>query len=173
MGGHDKEGRERLCRYLARPALAGRRLRALADGRVVLELKTAWSDGTASLTFTAVELVERLAALVPRPGTHHVLYHGVLAGRSAWRSEVVPSPPTGVPSEDVSSLTVSRSRRNAHYKTWAALLYRVFGVAGWRCPQCGGPMRLRAHAGALPASRVLEGLARSARGPPAERVGMA
>jgi hypothetical protein len=145
-------------------------LQELPDGRVGLQLKTSWSDGTAALTFTPVELVERLAALVPQPGAHQVLYHGVLAGRSAWRSEVVPDPPVTVSSEDVSSLTPTRSRASAHYKTWAALLFRVFGVAGWRCPQCGGAMRLRAHAGVLSTKRILEGLERSARGPPAGQV---
>lgn len=56
-----------------------------------MELKTPWSDGTASLTFTAEELVERLAALVPQPSCDLVLYHGVLAGRHGWRSEVIPA----------------------------------------------------------------------------------
>jgi hypothetical protein len=114
--------------------------------------------------------VERLAALVPQPGSHLVLYHGVLAGRHAWRSEVVPDPPHTVLQEDDSALTRSRVPASSHYKTWAALLFRVFGVAGWRCPQCGGPMRLRAHAGVLSTERILEGLARSARGPPGGQV---
>ena len=170
VGGRDAEGRERLCRYLARPALARPRLKELPDGRVLLELKTPWSDGTASLTFTAEELVERLAALVPQPGSHLVLYHGVLAGRHAWRSEVVPEPPQTVAQEDESALTRRRIPASSHYKTWAALLYRVFGNAGWRCPQCGGPMRLRAHAGGLSTERILEGLERSARGPPGGQV---
>jgi hypothetical protein len=55
----------------------------------------------------AEELVERLAALVPQPGSHLVLYHGVLAGRHAWRSEVVPEPPQTVAQEDESALTRS------------------------------------------------------------------
>ena len=36
---------EQLYRYLLRPAVAQDRLRLLADGRVVLTLKTAWADG--------------------------------------------------------------------------------------------------------------------------------
>jgi len=166
VGSRDAEGRERLCRYLARPALARPRLKELPDGGALLELKTPWSDGTASLTFTPEELVERLAALVPQPRSHVVLYHGVLAGRSSWRSEVVPDPPQTVSQEDASPLTSSRVAASSHYKTWAALLFRVFGVAGWRCPQCGGAMRLRAHSGGQSTERILEGLERSARGPP-------
>jgi hypothetical protein len=132
VGGRDAEGRERLCRYLARPALARPRLGELPDGRVWLELKTPWSDGTASLTFTAEELVERLAALVPQPGSHLVLYHGVLAGRHAWRSEVVPEPPQTVAQEDESALTRSGVSASSHYKTWAALLHPSSGASRTR-----------------------------------------
>jgi hypothetical protein len=40
--------------------------------------------------FEPVELLERLAALVPRPRINLVLYHGVLGPRAAWRAAVVP-----------------------------------------------------------------------------------
>jgi hypothetical protein len=33
----------------------------------MLELKTAWSDGTSHLVFAPLDLLARLAALVPRP----------------------------------------------------------------------------------------------------------
>ena len=36
-----------------------------ADGQVRLELRRPWSDGTTDLLFDPVELLERLAALVP------------------------------------------------------------------------------------------------------------
>ena len=38
--------RERLCRYLLRPPLAKGRLTETLEGKVALELKTPWSDGT-------------------------------------------------------------------------------------------------------------------------------
>ena len=43
---------------------------------------------------TPLELLARLAALVPPPRYPLVRYHGVLAPHSAWRSEIVPRPPT-------------------------------------------------------------------------------
>jgi len=58
---------EQLCRYLLRPAVAQDRLRLLADGRVVLTLKSAWTDGTRRLLFEPLTLLEKLAALIPRP----------------------------------------------------------------------------------------------------------
>jgi hypothetical protein len=62
----DRTRLEQLCRYLLRPAVAQDRLRLLSDGRVLLTLKTAWTDGTRSLLFEPLELLEKLAALTPR-----------------------------------------------------------------------------------------------------------
>ena len=43
------------------------------------------------MVFTPMELIEKLAALVPAPRVNLVRYHGVLAPRSAWRAAVVPA----------------------------------------------------------------------------------
>jgi len=52
-------------------------------------LKTPWRDGTTHLCFEPVTLLERLAALTPRPRINVVLYHGVLAPRAKWRASAV------------------------------------------------------------------------------------
>jgi hypothetical protein len=80
---------EHLCRYLLRPPLAQDRLRLRADGRVLVELKTVRRDGTAHFRFEPIEFLEKLAALIPRPAVNLLLYHGVLAPRARWRSQVV------------------------------------------------------------------------------------
>jgi hypothetical protein len=67
VSGNDRAGLERLCRYGLRPPLAQERLRRRGDGRVVVELKTAWHDGTTELVFEPVEFLERLAVITPRP----------------------------------------------------------------------------------------------------------
>jgi hypothetical protein len=46
MSALDREGRERLCKYLLRPPLSDDRLSLREDGRVALQLKTPWRDGT-------------------------------------------------------------------------------------------------------------------------------
>jgi hypothetical protein len=61
VGANDRAGLERLCRYLLRPPFAQGRLRLQADGRVGLELKRAWHDGTRELVFEPLEFLERLA----------------------------------------------------------------------------------------------------------------
>src|SRR5438067_1404724 len=85
----DREGLERLCRYVLRPPVAQDRLELTGDGRVLVLLKGEWSDGTTHLLFEPVELLEKLAALTPRPRINLVLYHGVLAPHARWRARAV------------------------------------------------------------------------------------
>jgi len=75
----DHDGRERLCRHLARPAIASERLALAEDGHVVYRLRRHWKDGTRSVVFAPLDFIARLAALVPRPRVHLLTYHGVLA----------------------------------------------------------------------------------------------
>ena len=70
--------------------MAQERLSLTGTGQVVLQLRHRWRDGTTQLLFDPVELLERLAVLVPRPRVNLILHHGVLAARAAWRSQVVP-----------------------------------------------------------------------------------
>ena len=58
---------ERLCRYAARPPLAVECLARLADGRLTYRLKTPWRNGMTLVIFDPLELLEKLAALVPVP----------------------------------------------------------------------------------------------------------
>ena len=51
-GLRDAGGRERLRRYLARPALARTRLEETPGGRIRVTFKRPWADGTAGVTFT-------------------------------------------------------------------------------------------------------------------------
>jgi hypothetical protein len=86
----DRNRLERLCRYVARPPVASERLSQQPDGRLVYQLRRRWRDGTTHMVFEPLEFMEKLAALVPRPRSHMVRYHGVLAPRSRWRDLVVP-----------------------------------------------------------------------------------
>ena len=52
-------------------------------------------------------LIARLAALVPRPKTHMLTYHGMLATAAEWRDWIVPAQPRSLHSAPV--LTPARS----------------------------------------------------------------
>jgi hypothetical protein len=61
--------------------------------QVVLQLKSAFKDGTTHIVMSPLEFMQRLAALVPRPRLHLIRFHGVLAPNAKLRREIVPSPP--------------------------------------------------------------------------------
>jgi hypothetical protein len=71
--GRDRARLERVCRYALRPPVAHDRIRLTDQGQVLLELRHRWADGTRHLLFDPVELLERLAALTPRPRINLVL----------------------------------------------------------------------------------------------------
>jgi hypothetical protein len=163
----DRDGQQRLFRYVLRPPLAKGRLERRADGALELRFKHPWSDGTTGIVLAEDELVQRLAALVPPPRKHQVVALGVYANRSSWRSRVVPGKrrPSTAPRLSRKPPTSADSR----WVPWAELLHRVFGVNGFACPSCGGTMQIRAVVLGPVTGRILAGLARSARAPPFER----
>ena len=76
---HQRDKRERLCRYIACPPVATPRLSLSSTGKVVYTLKTPYRDGTTQVAFEPVDFIARLAALVPKPRVNLTRYHGVLA----------------------------------------------------------------------------------------------
>jgi hypothetical protein len=162
--GRDRARLERVCRYALRPPVAHDRIRLTDQGQVLLELRHRWADGTTQLHPTAhntrggdpglrfdpVELLERLAALTPRPRINLLLYYGVLAARSAWRSrlggpQAAPGPrqtgaePVAGPGAAVAA---TRSPRGPSNLLWAQLMQRSFGFDVLACARCGGRLRL-------------------------------
>ena len=51
-----------------------------------------WTDGTTGIRLSPLELLEKLAALVPLPHVHLVRYGGCLASHSCLRGSVIPTP---------------------------------------------------------------------------------
>ena len=171
----DREGRERLCKYLLRPPVSDDRLSLRQDGRVALQLKTPWRDGTVALLFTPEQFVARLAALIPRPGKNLVRYHGVLAPNARDRADIVPAARPAGEAAGASPRALAAPEpapaqpkaRTGRYLLWHELLRRVFEIDVLECPNCGGRLRLlcTVHEG-ISARRDLQGA--SAQAPPAE-----
>ncbi len=93
---HERDKLERLCRYVSRGPIALERLSVDGDGLVVYALKHPFRNGTTHVCctwmyecrarqdagsglFEPLDFIARLAALVPRPRTHLVRYHGLFA----------------------------------------------------------------------------------------------
>ncbi len=79
---------ERLCRYIARPAVSTKRLSLTRNGQVRYELKTPYSDGTTHVIFEPLEFIRHI--LVPNPcgttrgsGARNLQFDMPPAGRDA------------------------------------------------------------------------------------------
>jgi hypothetical protein len=151
VSANDRAGVERLCRYVLRPPFAQERLRLRGDGRVALELKRAWHDGTRELVFEPLEFLEQLAAMTPRPETNLLICHGVLAPRARWRARVIVHG-RRVPESTASMAPLAGGPDGPGVKaatprawSWAAMMHRAFGIDVLACAHCGGRLRLIAR----------------------------
>ena len=129
----ERDKLEKLCRYIARPAVSEERLKQLPSGDIVLKLKTKYSDGTSHLLFSA---------LVPPPRIHLTRFFGCLAPHAKLRSLIVPKkeePQTQANAESVE--TTEKSKRSKR-RTWAELLARVFDIDVKKCSHCGGELKI-------------------------------
>src|SRR4029450_12023110 len=89
---HRRDPLEHLLRSMARGAgaLGGRPQDA--NGHLVSTFTHPWSDGTTGMRLSPMELLEKLAALVPLPRVHLVRYGGCLAPHSSLRGAIIPTP---------------------------------------------------------------------------------
>ena len=115
----------------------------MENGTLSYELKRRWSDGTSHVLFEPLELLEKLVALIPRPWTHLVRYHGVFAPHARLRSSVVPRrPDQGDSAHDGQAPTQPPGGKRRRVLPWAELMKRVFMVDVLACPRCGSSMSI-------------------------------
>jgi hypothetical protein len=143
----DRARLEQLCRYLLRPPVAQERLRRMGDDRILLTLKTPWANGTRQLMFAPMKLLEKLAALTPRPRINLILYHGVLAPNARWRARVVaygalPGTAATAPNPGGDSDDDAASPTPPRHWAWPNLMRRAFDIDVLACPRCGGRLLL-------------------------------
>jgi hypothetical protein len=105
------------------------RLDINADGDLLYTFTRPWPDGTTGIKFSPLELIEKLAALVPLPRQHQVRYGGGLAPHSHLRAAIIPTPrQQGADEPEGSTASANWS--------WARLLKRVFAIDMEHCPAC-------------------------------------
>ena len=132
---------ERLCRYIARPAVSTQRLKRLSDGKISYELKTPYKNGTTHVLFEPLDFIARLAALVPKPRVHLTRFHGVFAPNSKYRAVV-----TGESQSKQNKSSVIEDKREVDEPhkamNWAMRLKRVFNIDITVCKHCQGPVKI-------------------------------
>jgi hypothetical protein len=160
----------------------------------MLALRRPLFDGTTSVAFTPMQLLQRLAAIVPPPRFHTTRYFGVFAAGSRMRSLLVrnhtrrrpprcePAPNSPAPPclDDRALAEALRDElpfdplalgppplpERPRRLDWPSLLRRVFQTDVLHCP-CGGRRKVTAFIPSGPlACQILARLGVDATGPP-------
>ena len=126
---HRRDQLERLMRYTGRGAVALERLEQDTHGDLLYPFTHPWSDGTTGIRLSPLELLEKLAALVPLPRVHLVRYAGCLAPHSTLRAAIIPT-------RRQQGVDGAETTTGTPYWSWARLLGRVFGLDMRTCPFC-------------------------------------
>ena len=160
--GRDRKRLERLCRYMTRPPVCQERLekagsvfssgRVTRSGQVVYRFKRAWRSGAHAVVLDPLDLIARLAALIPPPHFNLTRYHGIFAAFAKDRADVVPGPAAKEPepvqlqlvleAEPLAKAPDEVEAKPASRHPWAWLLQRVFAADVMTCPRCRSAMRL-------------------------------
>ena len=136
--------------------------------------------------FTPLELIEKLAALVPTPRAHLVRYSGILGPAAKWRSQIIPAAQSpqpvdstageGADANESAEFPTARSadrvckngkRRRKNY-SWSELIQRVFQADVVTC-ECGGKLRLISAIHPPAARKILDYLGLASKPPPLAR----
>jgi hypothetical protein len=100
-----------------------------ANGDLIYTFMHPWSDGITGIRLSPMELIEKLAALVPLPRMHLVRYGGCLAPHSHLHGAIIPTPRQQGMADEV--LDTGSPRWG-----WARLLKWVLALDMARCPFC-------------------------------------
>ena len=151
---NDRRGLEALLRYGLRPPLAQERLSRASEkgGELVLRLERPMADGQTTLRLTPLELLRRLAGLVPPPRVHQVHYFGGFASHSSIRSRIVPRSPKvrrrcrldSACSDQLELALPARAARRSDESDLMPLVEAAPGGTRQHCPEAGFPAR-RVH----------------------------
>ena len=92
----DRAGLERLLRYCARPPFALAHLHQLDTEHLIYHNPKPRTDSPRNLVLTPLELIDKIAALIPPPRAHRHRYYGVFAPNSPMRAAVTALAPMPV-----------------------------------------------------------------------------
>ncbi len=75
-------------KQLAKVIFSLERITKQSDGNIIYRLNKPLANGQSQLKLSSLELIDKLAALVPPPRIHRHRYYGVLAPNSPFRASV-------------------------------------------------------------------------------------
>lgn len=101
-------------------------------GKVKLQLKTPYSDGTTHLEFTPDQFIKRIIALIPPPKQNLIRYIGVFGARHKKRSKIT----------SLACPKKVKTKKKVYRTPWSELLKYVFKYEVSNCDHCGTKLTL-------------------------------
>jgi len=139
IAGSDRKKLEQLIRYMARGPIAMERLTESFPNQLLYKMKSPWRDGTTHISFSPLDFIARLVALIPPPRINMIRYSGCFAPNFKDRKFIVKknsaAKKDGSPCNSVLPEKVRHERLR-----WAEMLKRVFEIDVTVCPKCSGRM---------------------------------
>jgi hypothetical protein len=139
----DREGIERLARYLLRAPVALDRLRVEPEASSVRYRAKSSQANPCEQTFEMGEFLARLLQHVPEPRLHQVRYYGyysnVARAKRAAEREGAPASPGA---EEVAVAEPAAAERRRLRRSWAQLIRRIYEIDPLVCNECGAEMRI-------------------------------
>jgi hypothetical protein len=113
-------------------------------------MKRPLPDGTTHLFFTGLELLRRVASLVPPPRSNLTRFHGVFAPGAKLRPFLLPQAGAEPKPEEASEPPEAATRLEPTQERtprldWAGLLRSSFALDVFACGRCGGRRRVLAY----------------------------
>ena len=138
----EREKLERICRYIARPAVSEKRLTLTSNGNVKYQLKTPYRNGTTHVIFEPLDFMAKLAALIPKPKVNLTRVHGVFAPNSQYR-KIITSEGKAKKSSTVKTVkTNGNETEKRKTMTWGKRLKRIFNIDIEICEKCQGHVKI-------------------------------
>lgn len=161
----DKDSRlglEKLLRYCSRPPLLLSRLHKDENGTIIYRLPDKEIYDQSFIPLKPLELIQKVAEIIPPPYVHRHVYYGVLAPNAKLRKRVVltagsDDAGSNVMNDSMNKMnTTPNTERNEskdnNEKTsatkkracslWAIMIARIFEVMPLICTRCGKPMKI-------------------------------
>ena len=145
----DRDGLERLARYLLRPSVSLDRLQVDEHAQVIAyaaRSKPGLQACTAATPVGPTEFLARVVMHIPEPRRHVIRYYGAYSSVVRARRRREATVTAGAPRGEASAVPVPDAPTDpelrASRRRWAALIRRIFEVDPLVCPRCGGPMRI-------------------------------
>lgn len=143
IAGNEREKLEKLIRYMARGPIATERLSESFPNLLIYKMKTPWRDGTTHVSFSRLDFIARLVALIPPPKMNMVRYAGVFAPNFKDRNLIVPKPVESKKEPDAAEsdpnvVSIGQLKARRERMRWSEMLKRTFKIDVTVCSRCNG-----------------------------------